>query len=195
MLDVQQLQRYLASAVASAPLLACVEVSSLHSSIVSGRSGSSSSSLHKISRCCAYVRLPTCCLVATENNGRPPLTHTPCCCLCFLGLQPSFLPNYLQIASRKLLLFHGRHSRQQRRSPNTSSSSGGLVVRLGELVNSPVMAELQEMLLLGPAAEQERDLYNNWFSLQVRGMRRLGPAGKREVCVWGSHTIRQSADE
>ncbi|WIA14073.1 hypothetical protein OEZ85_002624 [Tetradesmus obliquus] len=81
-------------------------------------------------------------------------------------VEPSFLPNYLQIASRKLLLFHGRHSRQQRRSPNTSSSSGGLVVRLGELVNSPVMAELQEMLLLGPGAEQERDLYNNWFSLQ-----------------------------
>jgi hypothetical protein len=85
-------------------------------------------------------------------------------------LQPSFLPNYLQIASRKLLLFHGCRSRQLPRRPNTSSSSSsssGLVVRLGELVNSPVMAELQEMLLLGPGAEQERDLYNNWFSLQV----------------------------
>jgi hypothetical protein len=87
-----------------------------------------------------------------------------------LRLQASFLPNYLQITSRKLLLFHGRHSRQQqRRLPGTSSSSSGtgLVVRLSELVNSPVMAELQEMLSLGPGAEQERDLFNNWFSLQV----------------------------
>ncbi|KAF6247230.1 hypothetical protein COO60DRAFT_1649583 [Scenedesmus sp. NREL 46B-D3] len=111
MLNVQQLQRYLTAAVASAPLLA--------------------------------------------------------------GMEPSFLPNYLQIASRKLLLFHARHSRQQQRwlsdntsSSSSSSSSGGLVVRLAELVNSPVMAELQELLLLGHGAEQERDLYNNWFSMQ-----------------------------
>jgi hypothetical protein len=34
MLDVQQLQRYLAAAVASAPLLACMEVSSPPESII-----------------------------------------------------------------------------------------------------------------------------------------------------------------
>lgn len=30
------------------------------------------------------------------------------------------------------------------------------------------MAELQELLLLGPGADQERDMFNNWFSAQVR---------------------------
>jgi hypothetical protein len=89
-------------------------------------------------------------------------------------LQPSFLSHYVQIASRKLLLFHGRRNlgpkarRQQQQQDVGGSSSSDLVLRLSDLVNSPVMAELQELLLLGPGAEQERDLYSNWFSLQVR---------------------------
>lgn len=97
----------------------------------------------------------------------------------FLLLQPSFVQHYVQIASRKLLLFHGRRSldvngRRQRwcqqggADSSSSSSSSDLVIRLSDLVNSPVMAELQELLMLGPGAEQERDLYSNWFSLQVR---------------------------
>jgi hypothetical protein len=114
--------------------------------------------------------------------------HALCCVLC-LHLQPSLLPSYLQIASRKLLLFHGRRSRQQRRLPNSSSSSGGLVVRLAELVNSPVMAELQEMLLLGPGAEQERDLYNNWFSLQVGGRRWLGASKQGASVLFEVHWL------
>jgi uncharacterized membrane protein YgcG len=102
------------------------------------------------------------------------------------GMEGGFLPHYLQIATRKLLLFHGRRSLgaaagatgQQRRQRGGQGGGGGgeaggggggseLVVRLADLVNSPVMAELQELLLLGPGADQERDLYSNWFSLQV----------------------------
>jgi hypothetical protein len=97
-------------------------------------------------------------------------------CVCSLcRSQPSFLPHYVQIASRKLLLFHGRRNLgpkgrrlQQQQDVGRSSSSSELILRLSDLVNSPVMAELQELLLLGPGAEQERDLYSNWFSLQVR---------------------------
>ena len=37
------------------------------------------------------------------------------------------------------------------------------------LVEDLTVAELQELLMLGPGAELERDLYSNWFSLQVRG--------------------------
>lgn len=93
--------------------------------------------------------------------------------------QPSFLPHYLQIASRKILLFHGRRVMMQPRHGGSSdcaasskgscagSSGGRLVVRIADLVGSPVMAELQELLLLGPGAEQERDMFSNWFSLQV----------------------------
>lgn len=78
-------------------------------------------------------------------------------------VQQSFLPHYLQIASRKLLLFHGR-----RYPPRHKGGSGSNIgVRLCDLVNSPVMAELQELLLLGPTADQERDMFNNWFSGQV----------------------------
>jgi hypothetical protein len=95
-----------------------------------------------------------------------------------LLLQPSFLQHYVQIASRKLLLFHGRRNlavkgRQQQQQQadgacvTSSSSNSDLVIRLSDLVNSPVMAELQELLMLGPGAELERDLYSNWFSLQV----------------------------
>lgn len=104
-----------------------------------------------------------------------------CCPDCFVLLpllQPSFMQHYVQIASRKLLLFHGRLSldipsrrqrwRQQGGADSSSRSSTDLVIRLSDLVNSPVMAELQELLMLGPGAEQERDLYSNWFSLQVR---------------------------
>jgi hypothetical protein len=93
---------------------------------------------------------------------------------CSSLLQPSFLPHYVQIASRKLMLFHGRRNLcmkgQQRQLDRAagSSSSSDLVIRLSDLVNSPVMAELQELLMLGPGAEQERDLFSNWFSLQVR---------------------------
>lgn len=62
------------------------------------------------------------------------------------------------------------------------------MIKLTELVNSPVMAELQELLMLGPGAEQERDLFNNWFSLQV---------GCLWVCSFGlgahtQHTRRQA---
>lgn len=95
-------------------------------------------------------------------------------CACSLWCsQPSFLPHYVQIASRKLLLFHGRRNlgpkgrQQQQQQDVGGSSSSDLILRLSDLVNSPVMAELQELLLLGPGAEQERDLYSNWFSLQV----------------------------
>lgn len=103
-----------------------------------------------------------------------PCWHLSC-------VQPSFLPHYVQIASRKLLLFHGRRNlavkgkqQQQQSSATTnssnsntnSSSSSDLILRLSDIVNSPVMAELQELLMLGPGAEQERDLYSNWFSLQ-----------------------------
>jgi hypothetical protein len=113
---------------------------------------------------CQATVPPSCkTVVFTLNSAAHLVPAHPWLCL-----QASFLPNYLQITSRKLLLFHGRHSRQQqRRLPHTSSSGTALVVRLHELVNSPVMAELQEMLSLGPGAEQERDLFNNWFSLQV----------------------------
>jgi len=91
-------------------------------------------------------------------------------------LQPSFLPHYLQIASRKLLFFHGRHSinldkqghKQGHDAENSrSSSSTGFIVKLADLVSSSVMAELQELLLLGAVAEQERDMFSNWFTLQV----------------------------
>lgn len=92
------------------------------------------------------------------------------------SMEPSFMQHYVQIASRKLLLFHGRLSldipsrrqrwRQQGGADSSSRSSTDLVIRLSDLVNSPVMAELQELLMLGPGAEQERDLYSNWFSLQ-----------------------------
>jgi hypothetical protein len=71
-------------------------------------------------------------------------------------------------------------------APNSSSGGGGgggcnMVIRLSDLVNSPVMAELQELLMLGPGAELERDLYSNWFSLQV-GTRQ--PVGV--TCLAGS---------
>lgn len=103
-------------------------------------------------------------------------------------LQPSFLQHYVQIASRKLLLFHGRrnlavkgrrqHQQEQQQAAGagdcaSSSSRSDLILRLSDLVNSPVMAELTELTLLGPGAELERDLYSNWFSLQVR----LKPSG------------------
>eukprot|EP00878_Enallax_costatus_P043306 GHUV01051216.1.p2 GENE.GHUV01051216.1~~GHUV01051216.1.p2 ORF type:complete len:104 (+),score=39.89 GHUV01051216.1:561-872(+) len=81
------------------------------------------------------------------------------------GMEQPFLPHYLQIVSRKLLLFHGR--RCVSRHKGSGGSSHGIGVRLCDLVNSPVMAELQELLLLGPGAEQERDMFNNWFSAQV----------------------------
>lgn len=95
---------------------------------------------------------------------------------CLSLLQPSFLPHYVQIASRKLMLFHGRRNlcikgqqwQLDRAAGSSSISSSDLVIRLSDLVNSPVMAELQELLMLGPGAEQERDLFSNWFSLQVR---------------------------
>lgn len=85
------------------------------------------------------------------------------------------MPHYLQIASRKLLLFHSRRNlaprgqrrRQQQQQQQQQPGASELVMRLSDLVNSPVMAELQELLLLGPGAELERDLYSNWFSLQV----------------------------
>eukprot|EP00775_Hariotina_reticulata_P010031 gene10031-10187_t len=89
------------------------------------------------------------------------------------GMEPSFLPHYLQIASRKLLFFHGRHSVNCRKqevkhghNAEGSSSSAGLVVKLADLVSSSVMAELQELLLLGANAEQDRDMFSNWFTLQ-----------------------------
>lgn len=109
----------------------------------------------------------------------------PLMCVC-VRAQPSFLQHYVQIASRKLLLFHGRRNlgvkghrlRQQQLqiegAPNSSSSCCcELVIRLSDLVNSPVMAELQELLTMGPGAEMERDLYSNWFSLQVGTGRRM----------------------
>jgi hypothetical protein len=167
MLDVQQLQRYLAAAVASAPLLACIEVRPLPLPlllVLYQRHARIGLSLRSAKEC---VQGDHCCL--------------PRGVYLWLRLQASFLPNYLQITSRKLLLFHGRHSRQQRRLPGGSSSSGsgtGLVVRLSELVNSPVMAELQEMLSLGPGADQARDLFNNWFSLQVGGRQGLCSGGR-----------------
>lgn len=91
-------------------------------------------------------------------------------------LQPSFLPHYLQIASSKLLFFHGHHSVNCRKqevkhghgAEGKSSSSAGQVVKLADLVSSSVMAELQELLLLGANAEQDRDMFSNWFTLQVR---------------------------
>lgn len=93
------------------------------------------------------------------------------------------MQHYVQIASRKLLLFHGRRNlavkgRRQRQQQaagadncggsGSSSSRSDLIIRLSDLVNSPVMAELSELTGLGPGAELERDLYSNWFSLQVR---------------------------
>jgi hypothetical protein len=127
------------------------------------------------------------------SGGKSLLECLYCrCCFC-AHTQPSFLQHYVQIASRKLLLFHGRRNlgvkgcrlRQQQngRAPNSSSSGGGcdLVIRLSDLVNSPVMAELQELLMLGPGAELERDLYSNWFSLQVGTGQRVG-----ETCLASS---------
>lgn len=122
----------------------------------------------------------------SRRNLTLPLL-TPCvvpvlCC----AAQPSFLPHYVQIASRKLLLFHGRRNlcvkapgRAAAGGGRSSSSSSDLIIRLSDLVNSPVMAELQELLMLGPGAEQERDLFSNWFSLQVgEGV------GTLPACVW-----------
>jgi hypothetical protein len=84
------------------------------------------------------------------------------------------MQHYLQIACRKLLLFHGRRNLAPRGAAKQQPGGSELVVRLSDLVNSPVMAELQELLLLGSGAEAERDLYCNWFSLQVCAF----------VCVW-----------
>eukprot|EP00879_Flechtneria_rotunda_P006680 GHRR01007020.1.p1 GENE.GHRR01007020.1~~GHRR01007020.1.p1 ORF type:complete len:531 (+),score=166.49 GHRR01007020.1:212-1804(+) len=84
------------------------------------------------------------------------------------SMEAPFLPHYLHIAVRKLLLFHGRRGLQpsDQLLQQSSSSGGGTVVRISDLVSSSVMAELQELLMLGPSAEQERDLFSNWFSLQ-----------------------------
>ena len=127
-----------------------------------------------------------------------------------MHLQPTFLPHYVQIASRKLLLFHGRRSLgvrgpKQRWQQQVEQAAGGgpscssdLVIRLSDLVNSPVMAELQELLMLGPGADLDRDLYSNWFSLQVRSRGRDAQAQAWACCpatmtaccgVWqGEHT-------
>lgn len=94
-----------------------------------------------------------------------------------LTLQSSFLPDYLQIVSRKFLLFHGRRGRGYacKHEPVGARGDGGscgavaprTVLRAAELSSSPVMAELQELLTLPAAAELERDLFSNFFSLQV----------------------------
>lgn len=95
---------------------------------------------------------------------------------------------------------HGSSECSASGSKGCSSSAGGsggggrLVVRIADLVGSPVMAELQELLLLGPGAEQERDMFSNWFSLQVRQQRVAcaGPSTSRcsslPCCAAGSNS-------
>eukprot|EP00877_Chromochloris_zofingiensis_P002216 jgi/Chrzof1/11996/Cz06g17150.t1 len=76
------------------------------------------------------------------------------------GMESSFLPHYLRIAARKFLFFHGKRGARQ----------GGkeVAVRLTDLLNSPVMLELQELRAIAMSSQtEERDLSSNWFSLQV----------------------------
>ncbi len=51
----------------------------------------------------------------------------------------------------------------------SGAAGGEACVRIRDLLNSPVMMELQELRAVGPGAEEDMpDLSSNWFSLQVR---------------------------
>ncbi len=80
------------------------------------------------------------------------------------AMEDWFVPHYLHIAARKLLFFHGRL-----RGGQLQSASAGRRrergVRTFDLVNSPVMLELQE--LVAGATDDGQDYSANWFSLQA----------------------------